>query len=302
MRALSRGDEGSPVTARERPEAAAHRYAAHGWPVFPCRFDSKEPATERGFLDATTDHERIDFWWRKDPERPVAIATGAPGPDVLDVDVHNGAPGWRSYNQLRAAGLVPDAMAEIRTPSGGGHFYYRGTDQRNGKLVTRVDGKPVSLGIDYRGAGGYVVAPPSQVGGRPYEVVSKQASAATFDWSAARQLLSPAPERKAFEHSPDRPRSLDHLARHVASLQEGNRNDGTYWAMCRAAEAGDRGALAAVADAARSIGLTDREISASVRSAERTTGRSGESQAEPRPFEPAAQLDEPALQREAEAG
>jgi Bifunctional DNA primase/polymerase, N-terminal len=290
------------VTARERPEAAAHRYAAHGWPVFPCRFDGKEPATEHGFQDATTDPEKVDWLWRRDPALNVGIACGAPGPDVLDVDVHHGAPGWRSYNQLRAAGLVPDAMAEIRTPSGGGHFYYRGTDQRNGKLLTRVDGKPVSLGIDYRGAGGYVVAPPSQVGGRPYEVVSKQASAATFDWSAARQLLSPAPERKPFEHSPDRPRSLDHLARHVAEAQPGNRNDYTYWAMCRATEAGDQAALGAIADAARSIGLSDREVAASLRSAERTTGRSGGSKAEPRPFAAAERLGEPSPQREAEAG
>jgi Bifunctional DNA primase/polymerase, N-terminal len=279
------------VTARERPEEAAHRYAAHGWPVFPCRYDSKEPATEHGFLDATTDHGRIDWWWRKDPERNVGIATGAPGPDVLDVDVHNGAPGWRSYNQLRAAGLVPEAMAEIRTPSGGGHFYYQGTDQRNGKLLTRVDGKPVSLGLDYRGAGGYVVAPPSQVEGRSYVVVSKQASAATFDWGAARQLLSPAPERKAFEHSPDRPRSLDHLARHVASLQEGNRGDGTFWALCRAAEAGDQAAMDAICAAAESTGLTPREVSASRRSAERTAGQ----QAESRPFAGAPE-------RQAEAG
>jgi Bifunctional DNA primase/polymerase, N-terminal len=277
------------VTGRpERPEAAAHRYAAFGWPVFPLRPDGKEPLPKSsGFKGATTDPEEIDWLWRRDPERNVGVATGAPGPDVLDVDVHNGAPGWRSYNQLRAAGLVPEAMAEIRTPSGGGHFYYRGTDQRNGKLLTRVAGKPVSLGLDYRGAGGYVVAPPSQVEGRPYVVVSSQASPATFDWGAARQLLSPPPERKAFEQSPDRPRSLDHLARYVAELREGNRSDGAFWAMCRCTEAGDSAALDAVARAALSTGLTEREVQASVRSAQRTAGteKAPPSSAGRRPFE-----------------
>ena len=30
-------------------------YARRGWPVFPCRDGSKEPATRHGFKDATTD-------------------------------------------------------------------------------------------------------------------------------------------------------------------------------------------------------------------------------------------------------
>jgi hypothetical protein len=275
------------VTGQERPEDAALRYAAHGWPVFACQPGTKvPPERSRGFLDATTDPDKVTWLWgRAGRDANVGIATGAPGPDVLDVDVHNGAPGWRSYNQLRAESLVPDAMAEVRTPSGGGHFYYRGTDQRNGKLP--------SHGIDYRGAGGYVVAPPSQVEGRPYAVVSKQASAATFDWGAARQHLSPQSERRTFEHSPDRPRSLDHLARHVAGLQEGNRSDGTFWALCRAAEAGDETAMDAICAAAESTGLTPREVSASRRSAERTAGH----QAEARPFARA-----PQPQRQLEAG
>ena len=90
------------MNRREEPEsptlARALAYARHGWPVFPCKPGSKEPATAHGHLDATTDPARIADWWRAVPVRNVAIATGAPGPDVLDIDVRpegSGYPAWR---------------------------------------------------------------------------------------------------------------------------------------------------------------------------------------------------------------
>ncbi len=83
------------MTSREQsPEEAAQAYARVGWPVFPCHPGSKEPATLHGFLDASTDERQIRQWWRRDPERNVAIATGAPGPDVVDVDVHKDGSGF----------------------------------------------------------------------------------------------------------------------------------------------------------------------------------------------------------------
>ena len=64
--------------------------------------------------------------------------------------------------------------------------------------------------IDFRGTGGYVVTAPSKdASGRPYAVVSKQPSAATFDWSAAREHLDPQreqqPQRGPQRHSRRRP-------------------------------------------------------------------------------------------------
>jgi len=223
------------VTGQEQPGsalAAALRYAGHGWPVFPCVSGEKLPATRHGFYDATTDPETITRWWTVNDRRNVAIATGAPGPDVLDVDQHGEyGSGFAAFNRLKRHGLVEGAAAVVRTPSGGLHLYFAGTDQRNGHLAAHH--------LDYRAQGGYVLAPPSAVGGRPYEVVSHQASTATLDWAAAKELLATAgahPARPPGQaHAPA---GIDQLAGFVTKLQPGNRNSGLHWAACRAAEAG----------------------------------------------------------------
>jgi hypothetical protein len=239
-------------------------YAAHGWPVFPCQPGGKQPATRHGFLDATTDPDKITWWWRRHPAANLAIATGQPGPDVLDVDQHGPAGnGFAAFNQLKRAGLTDRAGALVATPSGGLHAYFAGSDQRSGKLPRHH--------LDFRAQGGYIVAPPSQVGGRPYQVISHRDEPGGLDWSKVTGLLEPEchtnpPSARAGRGD------LSYLAAWVGQRHEGNRNDGLFWAACRAAEAGDETVLAELATAARSIGLPDREIAATINSARRTAG------------------------------
>ena len=76
----------------DRNLRAALAYATAGWPVFPCIPGEKVPATSHGVKDATTDAAQIRAWWARNPDRNVAIATGAPGPDVLDIDRQPAAP------------------------------------------------------------------------------------------------------------------------------------------------------------------------------------------------------------------
>ena len=284
------------MSRRQAREDAAHRFADAGWHVFPAEPGGKRPVTLHGFLDGTTDHKEIERWWRGEPRFNVAVATGAPGPDVVDVDKHKEGNGFGAYNRLKQAGLVRDPMAIVRTPSGGFHSYFRGTNQRNGHIP--------GVHVDFRSQGGYVVAPPSRIADRDYEVVKKQASSDTFDWAAAKGLLDPQPERqphKAPERNEDRPRDLSHLPGWVASQPEGNRNHGLFWAANRAAEAGDTATLDSLANAARSAGLDEREIDRTIASAQQTAGRAaGRSFEHPAPVPSAAA--QPDLQAEAEAG
>jgi hypothetical protein len=265
-------------------EDAAHRYADAGWPVFPCESGGKRPATEHGFLDATTNHRQIQQWWRAEPRSNLAIATGAPGPDVVDVDKHKDGDGFGAWNKLKQAGLTGTPMAVVRTPSGGFHAYYTGSEQRNGHLP--------GVYVDFRSQGGYVVASPSRVAGRDYVVARSQPSSDGFDWNAGRNVLAPQPQRQAYR-APERggqPKDLSHLPGWVASQPEGNRNHGLFWASCRAAEAGDTTTLENLANAARAAGLDEREIGRTIASAQRTTsGSTGN-----RPFEHQAQQQQQA--------
>jgi hypothetical protein len=165
--------------------AAALGYAARGWPVFPCKDGRKEPATAHGFKDATTDQERIRCWWSRHPDANVAIATGAPAPDVVDVDVKAGGDGFAALDRLRRAGLLAGAIATVRTPSGGAHIYYPGTDHPCRALRRHH--------LDFRSRGGYVVAPPSQVDGRPYRLLEQRPAGRPVDFAAIAALLDPPP-------------------------------------------------------------------------------------------------------------
>jgi putative DNA primase/helicase len=174
---------------------AALAYAGRGWPVFPCKPGLKVPAGQlapHGVLDATTDAGTICRWWAQLPGANVAIATGTPGPDVLDIDVKPGGNGFAAFSQVTAAGLIEGRGQLIATRSGGFHVYFTGTTQRNGGLREHA--------VDFRGAGGYVIAPPSFVqaddhgpAGHFATAEDKDATAA-LDWHAVVTLLRPPPE------------------------------------------------------------------------------------------------------------
>jgi hypothetical protein len=231
---------------------AALAYAAAEWPVHPCKPDSKEPDTPHGFKDATTDERRIRAWWAAVPERNPAIATGAPGPDVLDVDVKPDGDGWAAFNQLKRAGLLNGARAIVRTRSGGLHVYFAGSAQPCGRLVRHH--------LDFKSRGGYVLAP-------PYEVLDhRPGQGGRLNWAAARRLLEPC--ATAREPSGEQG-EIGALVAWVSKLGEGNRNSGLFWAACRAAEAGHDDALGALADAAVRTGLPEAEAWRTVESAAR---------------------------------
>lgn len=128
---------------------AAVVYAEWGWPVFPLLPEQKRPATRHGFKDATTDLDRIRAYWKQNPMANIGIPTGRAF-DVIDVDLPDGPESLARMKNL------PDIHGQVRTASGGRHLLVEPTGRPNGARIFP--------GIDYRGAGGYVVAPPSWLG------------------------------------------------------------------------------------------------------------------------------------------
>jgi putative DNA primase/helicase len=148
---------------------AALAYAARGWHVFPCHTPTqtgcscrrkcdrigKHPRTKNGLSDATTAEATIRRWWQMWPEANVAIRTGAvSGLVVLDNDIYKG--GDTSLRELeRSYSALPETVLSLT--GGGGEqsfFQHPGSPVKNG-----VDA--LGVGLDIRGDGGYVIAPPS---------------------------------------------------------------------------------------------------------------------------------------------
>jgi Bifunctional DNA primase/polymerase, N-terminal len=119
-----------------------------------------------GVKDATTNRARILAWWASHPLANIGLATGHRF-DVLDVD---GPAGEQAIRQLAAEHGLVSSGPLVRTGGSGWHYYLRPTGFGNAR--------PHDLPhVDWRGRGGYVVAPPSRHrSGHPYQ------------WAAGRDL------------------------------------------------------------------------------------------------------------------
>lgn len=128
--------------------SAALWYAEQGLRVFPLQARSQIPHKgTHGVKEATSDRDRIIAWWRRWPESNLAIATGHLV-DVIDVD------GMVGINSLTRLEHTPQTLGVVLTPRPGGqHHYISATGRGNGAGIFPA--------IDFRGLGGYVVAPPS---------------------------------------------------------------------------------------------------------------------------------------------
>jgi hypothetical protein len=132
---------------------AALAYAEMGWPVFPLRPGTKVPFPHtHGFKNATTNRILIRQWWGRWPMANIGLPTGLHF-DVLDVDFRHGAgPAW---DRLRDAEAMPDVHGIASTAHNGMHLLMLPAGGGN------LAGAGSLPGLDYRGRGGYIVAPPS---------------------------------------------------------------------------------------------------------------------------------------------
>jgi hypothetical protein len=136
-------------------EAAAFAYLARGWSVVALRPRDKRPLVAWEPLQTAPPTEaQVRGWFRGRPDANVGIVTGAvSGLVVLDVDPQHGGEEW--LEQLASAHEPLRPTIESITGGGGRHLYFR----HPGSAVGNRTG--LRPGLDIRGDGGYVVAPPS---------------------------------------------------------------------------------------------------------------------------------------------
>ncbi|QAY63534.1 DNA replication protein [Xylanimonas allomyrinae] len=250
---------------------SALAYARSGIPVFPCVPGCKPPLTGAGYRSATTDVARVEAWWRARPDANIGIPTGAvSGLDVVDIDIHGGASGRPTFERARDAHLVDGWAWSVQTPSGGLHVYYphdRAVAQRCWTTSSHVD---------FRGDGGYVIAPPSRiVFDRTHSAAYVLGAVSTepahaIDATALRRFIDPPrPPRPTPGLIPGRGGSIDRLVDWVGRRGPGTRNSGLFWAACEMARHGYTHdvALSSLGPAALKAGLDEREIRVTVGSA-----------------------------------
>jgi hypothetical protein len=155
-----------------------HRVIAHreGKPICSCgardgcASPGKHPTmTWSQFQKRRPPREEVADWWSGDRARyGVGILTGSASGNifVLDVDVGPGKDGDDSLRALQLANEDLPETAEVRTGGGGLHLYFRAPP---GVAVVRNSASKLGPGLDIRGEGGFVVAPPSMhASGQPY--------------------------------------------------------------------------------------------------------------------------------------
>ena len=149
-------------------QTKALAFAERGWSVLPlhrmeadscscgqspCKSPGKHPRLAHGLRDASRDPADLRIWWNRWPESNVGVCTGsASGFWVLDIDPRNGGDDSLA-DLILEHGELPETLI-AHTGGGGRHFFFRIPPDgvRCGKLAD---------GIDIKGDGGYVVAPPS---------------------------------------------------------------------------------------------------------------------------------------------
>lgn len=279
------------------PYAAALSYAARGWPVFPvagvvsghcscraaalCDHPAKHPLNRSGLRAATTDIGQIANWWREWPWAGVGIRTGAPsGLVVVDIDPAHG--GLQTIDDLVRSGHLPAATLQtlsVRTGGAGHHLFYDhpGVDVPN--TAAQLPRLGPAAGIDLRGDGGYIIAPPSaHISGRRYQWEAGNAEPAPLpSWAgpappAPRPPAPPIPavgERRIARYAEA---ALRNETVAVANAAEGQRNHVLNRAAYKLGTLVGAGVLdpgqveATLTEAATGAGLGPRETVATIRS------------------------------------
>ncbi len=170
-------------------KSAALAYAEDGWRVFPCWPGQKTPMTTRGWQDATSDAEQIAAWWDSTPDANIGLALHDSGVAVVDLD----PPAMEAGTVDRFS----DPTWTVRTPRGGLHLYYEGD-------LASSAGR-LGHGIDTRGRGGYVLAPPSRTSAGAYTVEDDRPPQPLPTWISAELDRGKPVVKPALPHQPDDP-------------------------------------------------------------------------------------------------
>jgi len=282
------------------PAEAAEVLTALGWPVLPCHHaverrcscgdpscasPAKHPRLRHGLHDATVEIALIRRWWRRWPAANLGIRTGAQpdGAGLVVLDIDPAAGGDASLTTLAGQHGDLSPTLEVRTGGGGRHLYFT----HPGEHLPNSAGR-LGPGLDVRGDGGYVLAPPSRhASGNQYQWVPRQLMPMpTWLIDLARDSApEPHPTVPSTRTPLRRPdawaaAALSREASNTRVAAEGHRNhtlNRSAFALGQLVASGHLPVdevIATLTDAALAAGLSSREIQATIASGLRAGARS----------------------------
>ena len=115
------------------------------------------------------DYKLIQAWVQEGGN--VGVLTGsASGIAVIDIDTHHGVDGLSNLKEfLDTYDIELPKTKVVKTPSGGYHYHFKLDEKYNDTQF--IQNHPQLKGVDFQVHLRYVVAPPSQIDGKYYEVV-----------------------------------------------------------------------------------------------------------------------------------
>lgn len=212
------------------PKESATQLIKRGWSIIPlhyplgenecscknqnCSSNGKHPMTKNGLKNASQDLVSIENWWRSAPRANIGILTGLEsGLVVLDVDPRHG--GEESLKNLEIEfGALPKTLA-VKTGGDGWHYYFK---HPGGKISNKASFRN---GLDIRGDGGYIVAPPSiHASLKPYQWINPTEQIADIPQWLLQLITSPQQTIKKDEQSKSEQESDN-----SEGFPDGTRND-----------------------------------------------------------------------------
>ncbi|QIG96589.1 bifunctional DNA primase/polymerase [Bradyrhizobium sp. 6(2017)] len=168
---------------------AALGYAKRNYFIFPAKFAEKQKLGHTSAEKSngnpwgyTKDPDEIREYWRRWPRAAIGLPTGAAnGLFVIDVDTPDGHDhdGRESLIRLEVQhGALPRTRV-AESPTGSRHYYFKQPPD----ITIPCSASKLGPGIDVRGDGGFVIAPPSERPGRgKYTWISHVAIADAPKW------------------------------------------------------------------------------------------------------------------------
>jgi|WetSurSiteA1Bulk_404760.scaffolds.fasta_scaffold00513_18 hypothetical protein len=136
------------LVTRELVLENALKYCKFGFSVIPVGRDKRPKISWEEFIERCATEEEIKNWWEKYPYANIGLVTGViSGFCVVDAD--------GSIGQKSVEPYIPANTIRCHTPNGGMHYYFSVPDSQIANATRFIPG------VDFRGNGGYVVAPPS---------------------------------------------------------------------------------------------------------------------------------------------